>query len=284
MNLLLGLLDPSTYFGGGLKLDIDRGRAAIDESIASPLGISVDEALHKLVASYEQKIADGLKGFGDVTQDTVLLAFGGAGPMNACGVAELAGINTVYVPKMAAVFSAFGIGSCDIGQSYAVVLSDRNLDSLKSAYSDLIARAERDMFAEGYAKGDFEISAELVSESDSKETIYPLNGNLALLKGLEKADSITLEVRASKRLKTDDDKQVKTSKGKAATASGMRAIVGRDLKSHDLSVYSVNEMKAGAHAAGPAVIEEEFFTCLVREGWKFVVTDSGDICLTKGVK
>ncbi|MBT7952133.1 MAG: hydantoinase/oxoprolinase family protein [Gammaproteobacteria bacterium] len=284
VNLLLGLLDPSTYFGGGLKLDIDRGRAAIDESIASPLGISVDEALHKLVASYEQKIADGLKGFGDVTQDTVLLAFGGAGPMNACGVAELAGINTVYVPKMAAVFSAFGIGSCDIGQSYAVVLSDRNLDSLKSAYSDLIARAERDMFAEGYAKGDFEISAELVSESDSKETIYPLNGNLALLKGLEKADSITLEVRASKRLKTDDDKQVKTSKGKAATASGMRAIVGRDLKSHDLSVYSVNEMKAGAHAAGPAVIEEEFFTCLVREGWKFVVTDSGDICLTKGVK
>ena len=155
VNLLLGLLDPATYFGGGLKLDSERGRAAIDENVASPLGISVDEALHKLREAYEQKIADGMKDFGDVAKDTVLLAFGGAGPMNACGIAELAGINTVYVPKTAAVFSAFGIGSCDIGQSYAVVLSTNNQASLKSSYADLMDRAERDMFAEGYAKGEF---------------------------------------------------------------------------------------------------------------------------------
>ena len=168
VNLLLGLLDPSTYFGGALKLDSDRGRAAIDENVASPLGISVDEALHKLSNAYEQKIADGMKGFGDVSKDTVLLAFGGAGPMNACGIAELAGINTVYVPKTAAVFSAFGIGSCDIGQSYAVVLSTNNQASLKAAYADLMDRAERDMFAEGFAKDEFDISAQLVSESASK--------------------------------------------------------------------------------------------------------------------
>tara|TARA_R110002072_G_scaffold118428_2_gene250085 strand:- start:29545 stop:31482 length:1938 start_codon:yes stop_codon:yes gene_type:complete len=284
VNLLLGLLDPSTYFGGGLKLDIERGRAAIDENVASPLGISVDEALHKLRDAYEQKIADGLKGFGDVTNDTVLLAFGGAGPMNACGVAELAGINTVYVPKTAAVFSAFGIGSCDIGQSYAVVLSANNQDSLKSAYDDLIERAERDMFAEGFAKGDIEISAQLVSESGSEESTHQLDGKVTLPKALEKADSVTLEVIATKPLKTEDNKQVKTKKGKAATASGTRTIVGSDLKSQDVSVYSVNEMKPGAHAAGPAVIEEDYFTCLVREGWEFVVTEAGDICLTKGAK
>ncbi len=284
VNLLLGLLDPSTYFGGGLKLDIERGRAAIDENVATPLGISVDEALHKLRDAYEQKIADGVKGFGDVAEDTVLLAFGGAGPMNACGVAELAGINTVYVPKTAAVFSAFGIGSCDIGQSYAVVLSTNNQDSLKAAYDALIERAERDMFAEGYAKGDFEISAQLVSESDSKEATHQLNGKVVLPKALEKVDSVTLEVIATKRLKTENDKQVKIKKGKAASASGTRKIVGSDLKSQDVSVFSVNDMKPGAHAAGPAVIEEDYFTCLVREGWEFVVTEAGDICLTKGAK
>jgi len=46
----------------------------------------------------------------------------------------------------------------------------------------------------------------------------------------------------------------------------------------------VNDMKPGAYAAGPAVIEEDYFTCLVREGWDFVVTEAGDICLTKGAK
>jgi len=284
VNLLLGLLDPSTYFGGGLKLDSDRARAAIDENIASPLGISVDEALHKLLDAYEQKIAGGMKDFGDVSKDTVLLAFGGAGPMNACGIAEIAGINTVYVPKTAAIFSAYGIGSCDIGQSYAVVLSANNQASLNAAHADLIDRAERDMFAEGYAKGDFDINAQLVSESGSKEATHQLNGKVALPKALEKADSVTLEVIATKRLKTEDDKQIKTKKGKAATASGTRTIIGSDLKSQDVSVYSVNDMKPGAHASGPAVIEEDYFTCLVREGWDFVVTEAGDICLTKEAK
>ncbi len=284
VNLLLGLLDPSTYFGGGLKLDSERGRAAIDENIATPLGISVDEALHKLRDAYEQKIADGVKGFGDVAKDTVLLAFGGAGPMNACGIAELAGINTVYVPKTAAVFSAFGIGSCDIGQSYAVVLSANNQTTLKAAHADLMERAERDMFAEGYAKGDFDINALLVSETGSKESTHQLNGKIAFPKGLEKADSITLEVIATKSLKTEDAKQVTTKKGKAATATGTRTIMGDDLKSQDVSVYSVDALKPGETGMGPAVIEEDYFTCLVRKGWEFVVTEAGDICLTKGAK
>ena len=46
----------------------------------------------------------------------------------------------------------------------------------------------------------------------------------------------------------------------------------------------MSSMKPGDHGAGPAVIEEEYFTCLVRQGWSFVVTELGDICLTKGAK
>ena len=53
---------------------------------------------------------------------------------------------------------------------------------------------------------------------------------------------------------------------------------------NDLPVYQVDKMKPGNHGAGPAVIEDEYFTCLVRQGWTFVVTELGDICLTKGVE
>ncbi len=284
VNLLLGLLDPSTYFGGALKLDAERASAAIDENVATPLGISVGEALHKLLDAYEQKIADALTNFGDVSGDTVLLAFGGAGPMNACGVAEKAGINTVYVPKTSAVFSAFGIGSCDIGQNYSVVLSANKQDVLQDAYDALIERAERDMFAEGYSKGDYEVSAQLVAEKDSVESIHQLSGKLTLPKGAEKADAITLELMAAKRLKSEDDKQIKIVKDKSAASSNTRTIVAEDHKNQDVPVYDVNTMKPGDHATGLAVIEEDYFTCLVREGWEFVVTEAGDICLTKGAK
>jgi N-methylhydantoinase A/oxoprolinase/acetone carboxylase beta subunit len=99
VNLLMGLLDPQTFFGGGLKLDIDRARAAIAENVANPLGISSDEALVRLRDAYDKKVSDEMVRFADISDDTALLAFGGAGPMSACGIADKAGIKTVFIPK-----------------------------------------------------------------------------------------------------------------------------------------------------------------------------------------
>jgi N-methylhydantoinase A/oxoprolinase/acetone carboxylase beta subunit len=278
----MGLLDPSTFFGGGLALDIDRARAAIAENIAEPLGASVDEALLQLRDAYEQKIANALSKFCDITEDTVLLAFGGAGPMNACGAANKCGIKTVYVPKTAAVFSAYGIGSCDIGQSYQVVLSDQKQETLSKAYEGLLERAERDMFAEGYAKGEYEITAQLVGEKDGSETVHVLNGNVAVPQGLAKADAVTLEVSARKTLRVERDSHAEVKKANAAKSSKTRSIFGDNKEWSDIPVYDVNVMEPGDFGVGPAVIEEEYFTCLVRDDWEFVVTELGDICLTKG--
>ncbi|RKZ49810.1 MAG: hydantoinase/oxoprolinase family protein [Gammaproteobacteria bacterium] len=284
VNLLMGLLDPSTYFGGGLALDVERARAAIDENIATPLGLSADEALHKLRSAYEQKIADALSGFAEIKEDTVLLAFGGAGPMNACGVAEKAGINTVFVPKTAAVFSAFGIGSCDIGQNYSVVLTDHKQKALAEAHALLFERAERDMFAEGFAKGDYEISAQLVGEKGTEESVHELDENIAFPQELSGADSITLEVSARKPLKIEDNTQAKVEKLNPAKSSTNRSIMGENQEWQDVPVYEVSYMAPGAHGSGPAIIEEDFFTCLVLEGWEFVVTEAGDIRITRGTK
>ena len=281
VNLLMGLLDPSTFFGGGLALDIDRARAAIAENIAGPLGVSVDDALLQLRDAYEQKVANELGKFCEVLEDTVLLAFGGAGPMNACGAADKCGIKTVYVPKTAAVFSAYGIGSCDIGQSYQVVLSDQKQETLSKAYEQL-ERAERDMFAEGYAKGEYEVSAQLVSEKEGAESVYVLDGSATVPQALSPTDAVTLEVSARKALRVESDSHAEVKKANAAQSSKNRSIFGDDKEWSDVPVYDVNSMKPGDHGVGPAVIEEEFFTCLVREGWEFVVTELGDICLTKG--
>jgi len=284
VNLLMGLLDPSTYFGGGLVLDVERARNAIAENIATPLGISSDESLHKLRSAYEQKIADAISSFGEIEDETVLLAFGGEGPMNACGVAEKIGVNTVFIPKTAAVFSAFGIGSCDIGQNYSVVLSEHKQDALEEAYELLLERAERDMFAEGFAKGDYEIGAQLVGEKGAEESVHILDGNIAFPQELSGADSITLEVSARKRLKSDDDSHVKVEKLSPANSSTNRSIFGENKEWQDVPVYDVNSMEAGAYGVGPAVVEEDYFTGLVREGWDFVVTEVGDICMTRETK
>ena len=284
VNLLTGLLDPQTFFGGGLKLDIDRARAAIEENIATPLGISSDEALLKLRDAYDQKVADELTAFVTVSDETVLLAFGGAGPMSACGIADKSSIKTVFIPKTAAVFSAYGIGSCDIGQSYAVVLADYKNETLKLAYAGLAEKAGRDMFAEGYAEGDYQITAQLVGASKDREVTHVLANEIAFPKSLSGSDSVTLELSARKMLRVESELQAKVSKGTAAKQDNVRSIFGDNGEWSDLPVYGVISMKPGDHGAGPAVIEEEYFTCLVRQGWSFVVTELGDICLTKGAK
>jgi len=284
VNLLLGLLDPSTYFGGGLALDAERARTAIADNVATPLGISVDEALFQLRDAFEQKIANELKNYGKVDSDTVLMAFGGAGPMNSCGIAEKCGISEVYIPKTAAVFSAFGIGSCDIGQNYAEVLMGDRQKALENAYVSLLERGERDMFAEGYSKDDYTVTARLVAEKDGVDSVHNIDGTIVVPADMLKADSVTLEVAVRKPLKHESDTHAGVSKGNAAKAGKTRSILVGDAGSIDIPVYEVNAMEPGAHGAGPAVIEEEFFTCLVREGWEFVVTELGDIRLTKGEK
>jgi N-methylhydantoinase A/oxoprolinase/acetone carboxylase beta subunit len=284
VNLLTGLLDPQTFFGGGLKLDIDRAHAAIEENIATPLGVSSDEALLKLRDAYDQKVADELTGFATVSDETVLLAFGGAGPMSACGVADKSGIRTVFIPKTAAVFSAYGIGSCDIGQSYAVVLADYKNETLKLAYTGLAEKAGRDMFAEGYSEGDYQITAQLVGTSKDSEVVHVLANEIAFPKSLSGSDSVILEFSARKILRAESQLQAKVSKGAVAKKDNVRSIFGDNGEWSDLPVYGVSSMKPGDHGAGPAVIEEEYFTCLVRQGWSFVVTELGDICLTKGAK
>src|SRR4029077_15356034 len=90
----------------------------IEDKIAGPLGIPLDDALRQMEEAHAEAIAAALADATTVTGDTVLAAFGGAGPMTVGGPARRAGARHVLIPRMAAVFSAFGIGFSDLDQRY----------------------------------------------------------------------------------------------------------------------------------------------------------------------
>jgi N-methylhydantoinase A/oxoprolinase/acetone carboxylase beta subunit len=99
-NLLLGRL-PATL-AGGLELDAeaaDRAFAGIDP--ADAIAVVNAEMLRALrVVSVER---------GHDPRDFALVAFGGAGPLHACSLAEELEIGTVLVPAAAGVLSALGL-------------------------------------------------------------------------------------------------------------------------------------------------------------------------------
>ncbi len=283
-SVLNGLLDTKSYFGGGMGLDVDRAAAAVNASVAQPLGIGMEAALLQIEQAFEAKVAAELSRVTRVSQDTVLLAFGGAGPLNACGVAEQAGIRRVAIPHMAAVFSAYGIGSCDISQRYCEPLAQPTQQALEAACALLKTRAERDMYAEGCNPGEFEIESALVAtDAKAHESTHALGSVPILPDHISSGSTLELEVTAVKRLRANGGGHAKFAEGAAAVSDGTRHVLTRNQGRIDVPVYRMAAMKPGDHASGPAIIEEDYFTCRVLDGWSFVISDAGDIILNRKV-
>jgi len=118
-NLLLGRLPQQ--LAGGVELDraaAERALAGIDP--AAVVDVVNAEMLRALrVVSVER---------GHDPADFALVAFGGAGPLHACELADELGIRTVLVPEAAGVLSALGLVASeerrDTVRSYLVSLAD----------------------------------------------------------------------------------------------------------------------------------------------------------------
>jgi N-methylhydantoinase A len=277
VNLLLGVLDPTTYLDGQLRLDADRARAVITETVADPLGIPLEEALVRMEAAYFEAIAGSFANL--VRDDTTLAAFGGAGPMSACGAARLAGGRRVLVPRLAAVFSAFGISFSDVGKTYEVALDEPSTQGAAQAFDEILTRAERDMFQEGYDLGECATEALVVVEAEHGGTVetrpYRRGDTLE-----EATGRVSLRLDCSAPLpqpKLDHDTEVTprrpVSRSNREVRTGAQQI-------EDCRVYVLDEQEPGATGVGPAIVEGPFFTTRVPSGWRFDVTSNADLILT----
>ena len=118
-NVLLGYIPTDYFLGGTILLDQDLAKNAIDAKIARPLGVNTVEAAYSISSLAETVMAEKIfltiveKGYDP--RDFVLVVGGGAGPVHAIALANKLGMKKVYIPKHAAVFSAFGGAVADYG-------------------------------------------------------------------------------------------------------------------------------------------------------------------------
>ncbi|MER1985329.1 MAG: hydantoinase/oxoprolinase family protein [Solibacillus sp.] len=277
--LLMGILDSNSYFGGSMKLDEARAKSAIEEKIAKPLDVSLEEALVLMEKAYEQKIADGLKDYQQQVDDVTLLAFGGAGPMSACGIAEAATIQKIVIPRLAAVFSAFGISFSDIAHEYQVNLTDATTDMVKEKAEQLLLRAKRDMFAEGFDLSQCQIrtSVQLTRGGQEETILLDNSGHI----NLEESENVSVHLKVVKEIEHVALEKATALKAISPNAIGTKTILDRNKQWADVPVYHFEQMTPGTQGVGPAIIQDEYFTCRVLDGWAYEVNDNQDIFLTK---
>lgn len=107
-DLVLGYLDPRNYANGSISLNPKRARQAIEDNLCDDLDMSVVQTAQLIKRSVDANMANGiateLRTRGYEPRDFTILAYGGNGPLHACGIANALGVSRILAPPYASTF------------------------------------------------------------------------------------------------------------------------------------------------------------------------------------
>lgn len=149
-HLIMGRVTPDRFAGGTIPLQRELAEKAVQQHIASALGLDVVSAASGIVEIVDEAMTNAIRVHGaelgkDVA-DHIMIAFGGAAPLHAARLAEKLGIKSVVVPRNAGVGSALGFLRAPLAHDIVVSkphrLSDFDINFVDAVLKDLLERAE----------------------------------------------------------------------------------------------------------------------------------------------
>ncbi|MEO8302759.1 MAG: hydantoinase/oxoprolinase family protein, partial [Betaproteobacteria bacterium] len=133
-NLVLGRLNPAGLLGGRVPVNHDAARKAIQDKIATPMGLSVEEAAVGMLTILNENMLQAVRVTsverGHDPREFSLVAFGGGGPLLAGQLAAELGMRSVIIPKSPGLLCAEGL-----------LIADTRADFSKTRIQDLNADA-----------------------------------------------------------------------------------------------------------------------------------------------
>jgi N-methylhydantoinase A len=157
-NVILGYINPAHLVGGALKLNADKARRVFEERIAKPLRMNVEKAAHGAHLIAASNMIRAIKAVsterGRDPREFALFAFGGNGPVFACGMAAALGMKRIVVPPSPGLFSSFGLLYADVEHHYSRslrrLLRASDARDIERAWDQLAAQARDQLAAEGF--------------------------------------------------------------------------------------------------------------------------------------
>jgi N-methylhydantoinase A len=316
-NLVLGYLNSGHLVGGALKLNSEKSRAVIAETIATPLGMSLEAAAygaHLIAASNMIRAIKAVSSErGRDPRDYALVAFGGNGAIFAAGMAQEIGIPQVLVPPSAGVFSSFGLLYAEVEYYFTrtrkLLLRGADPDALQQVLSGLEAEARTRLSEDGFAgdKIDIRRFASLHYQGQSFELRVPVAPgalDAAALAAIEEAFGVEHERTYGHRAGVDEPvelvslevigrgipEQPRAQSAAAASlapdiaiaAPARRAYFGPQQGWREARIVNRSALKT-PHP-GPAIVEEYDATCLVPPGWTARLDAFGNVALNRLVE
>ena len=161
-NLVLGGLNSSATLGDDRQLDLDLARQSLQENIAGPLGLTVQEAAEGIIRVVNAGMVRAMRVVsvqrGYDPREFILTAFGGAGPLHAVELARELGMPQVLVPRYPGVNSAFGMLAADVRHDYVqtrlALLDEISPEEIEKIFAGMVLAGLADLQSEGFDRED----------------------------------------------------------------------------------------------------------------------------------
>jgi N-methylhydantoinase A len=303
-NLLLGRLQPNRFLGGEFTLDLERTRRIVTNWLKqNKASLSLEQFATGVVrvvnATMEKAIRVVSIERGHDPRRFALVAFGGAGGLHACELAQSLGIPRVVVPAMPGALSAFGILVSDVVKDYSRTVvwraaSKLPLFQLESEFRRLSQSAKQDFAAEQW-RGSIneQRSIDVRYRGQGYELNIPFSRHLlsdfhqahAQRYGYSHPDRevelVTLRLRAiakSPQAKLATQSSILQSARSTTMRADFQIVVfdGKRLKTAILDRDSLTTRKL---YSGPAVITEYSATTIVPPGTRFSLDRAGNLVI-----
>jgi N-methylhydantoinase A len=294
-NLFLGYLRDGAELGGEVVLQRELSEKALKE-LGEKLDLDAQEVALGIVRVANAEMVRALRVIsverGLDPREFALLAFGGAGGMHACSLAEELGIETILVPRAGGVLSALGLAISDLRHDYVrpylTSLEDVDAREFEGRFEDMEEAATEDLEGPEYTRrADLRYrgqSFELTVEADSLEKLeerfhaaheqrygYRMEDEPVELVNLRLIATVPVE-----------KPELEEPEGEKYGAEGDPRQANFDGEWQEVPVLDREKMGEGSEVSGPAIVEFKESTCVVRPGWRGAVDGVGNLVLERG--
>ena len=313
-NLVLGYLNPDYFAGGKMKLDLEASRRAVDEQVAKPLGLSIEEAAAGMYRIICNNMAQGVREItikrGFDPREFPMVVAGGAGPIHSSLICSELDIPLQIVPRHSSIFCAAGMLMSDLKHDFVrtfvanlatldwakldALVADMTAEGARLLAEEHIAEDRRRMYVKfdcrylkQYHEVSFVVPAEALKARDL-ETIRRMFHDehnrlygYSLEEGNVPVEIINLRVQA---VGVTDKPALSEEPFAGPDASpakkGERSLyVPEDKGFRTVPVYDGHKLAVGNRVVGPAMIEEVTTAVFVSASYDCVVDRFGSFAL-----
>ena len=294
-NVVAGRISPSQLLGGQLKLHHDLAVSAIGK-LGRKLGISLDKTADRILRMVNSSMSKALRLVsverGRDPREFSMIAFGGAGPLHACDLAEELGIKSIIIPKHPGLFSAFGLLTADLSRTFTQPITKQATTNVEPTFIQLREQARKSLKKEGFTTYQIVEQVDLRYQGQAYEITLPYKKNTHLarvfgrehrkLYGYSSTDNVeAVNARIRTVIPIPKAKLTKTRrhspKPQTSISSRRMSVLGRWQK---VPVYNREDLVTGVGSKGPCVIEEYDSTTIIGNHWSWKIDPYQNLDLT----